>query len=354
MGFRLHKSVSLGKGVRLSLSRSGVGVSAGVPGLRYSVHSSGRTTRTASLPGTGISYRESSYAGPRRSAPRRAASPPPQVRMQPKAGFLAPKDEKLFVQGVTAYMQGRHEEALAKLVESSGRDRDGRHVGEEFFAGMCLVGLERNDEAISYVEHVVNSDEPIPDALMRKYGIGGQMVVAVTPITMVEVPMTSAGVALLLAELYQRGGRVDSAIELVESLGALSNEAACALSLADLYSDQRRWDEVVRVTDGFTSNSDDITALALVCRALAFNELGLHGASLVSANEALRFKKRQAEILHAARYQRALTYEAMNKRSQSRRDLERIYAEAPGFADVAERLGRSTTPPRPDLVDRKT
>lgn len=68
--------------------------------------------------------------------------------------------------------------------------------------------------------------------------------------------------------------------------------------------------------------------------------------------EALRFKKRAVEILYAAHYQRAETYEVMNKRTQARRDLERIYAEAPGFGDVAERLGLERTPPRPDTAPR--
>lgn len=44
MGFRLYRSVRLGKGLRLNLSKSGVGVSVGPSGLRYSVHSSGRRT----------------------------------------------------------------------------------------------------------------------------------------------------------------------------------------------------------------------------------------------------------------------------------------------------------------------
>lgn len=86
---------------------------------------------------------------------------------------------------------------------------------------------------------------------------------------------------MLLVELYQRADRVGDAIELVESLGSLSNDAVCALSLADLYSVQRQWDDVVRVTDGFTANTDDITALILF-RAQAMCELGLHDASLVA------------------------------------------------------------------------
>lgn len=217
---------------------------------------------------------------------------------------------------------------------------------------MCLVGLERNNEAIAYLEKVTDADDPIPDDLMAKYGIGGQMVVSVTPIAVVEVPISTVGAALLLAELYQCIDRVDDAIELVESLGAMSNDPSCALSLADLYSARRQWDDVVRVTDDFTSNTDDLTALILVFRAQALSELGLRDAALISAKEALRFKKRSAEVLHAARYQRALTYEAMNKHTQSRRDPERIYAEAPDFADVAERLGLEGAPPRPDRAAR--
>src|SRR6266540_3202508 len=105
MGFRLYKSVKLGKGVRLNLSKTGVGISAGVPGARYSVHSSGRTVKTVGVPGTGVYYRKDSYSKSGRASGSRAAPAPTAVApTYPKAGVLAPKAEKLFVQGVTAYM----------------------------------------------------------------------------------------------------------------------------------------------------------------------------------------------------------------------------------------------------------
>ena len=56
MGLRFRKTISLLPGVRLNISKSGVGVSAGVPGLRGSINTSGRVTGTASIPGTGVSY----------------------------------------------------------------------------------------------------------------------------------------------------------------------------------------------------------------------------------------------------------------------------------------------------------
>ena len=56
MGLRFHKSINICKGVKLNLSKSGVGVSLGTNGARYSMNTSGRRTATFGIPGTGLSY----------------------------------------------------------------------------------------------------------------------------------------------------------------------------------------------------------------------------------------------------------------------------------------------------------
>ena len=50
MGLRFRRSENLGPGVRLSVSKTGLGISAGMPGACYSVHSSGRRTTSAGIP----------------------------------------------------------------------------------------------------------------------------------------------------------------------------------------------------------------------------------------------------------------------------------------------------------------
>lgn len=55
MGLRFRKSVNMGP-VRVNFSKSGVGVSAGVKGYRVTKRADGKTQTTASIPGTGISY----------------------------------------------------------------------------------------------------------------------------------------------------------------------------------------------------------------------------------------------------------------------------------------------------------
>ncbi len=56
MGFRFRKSFKVAPGVRVNVGKKSVGVSVGGKGARVSVNSSGRVTKSASIPGTGISY----------------------------------------------------------------------------------------------------------------------------------------------------------------------------------------------------------------------------------------------------------------------------------------------------------
>lgn len=59
MGLRFRKSIKIAPGVRMNLSKKGVGMSVGGKGARYSISATGRRTASVSIPGTGISYSRS-------------------------------------------------------------------------------------------------------------------------------------------------------------------------------------------------------------------------------------------------------------------------------------------------------
>jgi hypothetical protein len=63
MGFNFRKSKSIFPGVKINLSKSGIGVSAGVKGARISRSATGRKTVSGGIPGSGLSYRKSIKAG---------------------------------------------------------------------------------------------------------------------------------------------------------------------------------------------------------------------------------------------------------------------------------------------------
>lgn len=58
MGFRFRKSINLGKGFRINLSKSGPGFSWGGPGFRLTRTAKGNIRGTAYIPGTGMSYQK--------------------------------------------------------------------------------------------------------------------------------------------------------------------------------------------------------------------------------------------------------------------------------------------------------
>lgn len=63
MGIRFRKSINLGGGFRINVSKSGVGYSWGGKGFRYTKTARGGNRSTYSIPGTGLSYVRESSSG---------------------------------------------------------------------------------------------------------------------------------------------------------------------------------------------------------------------------------------------------------------------------------------------------
>ncbi|HXE64281.1 MAG TPA: DUF4236 domain-containing protein [Bryobacteraceae bacterium] len=57
MGLRFQRRIRIAPGVRLNLSKSGIGASAGRTGLRVGMDAKRRKYFSVGLPGTGLSYR---------------------------------------------------------------------------------------------------------------------------------------------------------------------------------------------------------------------------------------------------------------------------------------------------------
>ncbi|SCW58511.1 Protein of unknown function [Ruminococcaceae bacterium YRB3002] len=60
MGLNFRKSISLGKGLKLNISKGGPSISFGKSGLRQSVNLKGQTRTTVGIPGTGVYYTKTS------------------------------------------------------------------------------------------------------------------------------------------------------------------------------------------------------------------------------------------------------------------------------------------------------
>src|SRR5947208_11759642 len=100
MGFRMRKSLKLAPGVRLNVSKTGIGMSAGVHGARYAVHSSGRRTTMIGNPIFGVGYVHQTGGGRRRTSSRSASAHAPPQPTPRKPGLFAPSGEKALYRAI--------------------------------------------------------------------------------------------------------------------------------------------------------------------------------------------------------------------------------------------------------------
>ena len=75
MGFRFRKSINLGGGFKVNLSKSGVGYSWGTKGMRFTKTATGKNRTTLSIPGSGISHVTESGGRKKSLAPRNTGVP---------------------------------------------------------------------------------------------------------------------------------------------------------------------------------------------------------------------------------------------------------------------------------------
>jgi tetratricopeptide (TPR) repeat protein len=336
MGFRIRKSVKLAPGVRLTASHRGASIRVGPRGAGVSASTSGRSTVSAGIPGSGVGYQKSWQAGSRGRS--RAAPVPVAPHRPPKPGLLAPGYEKAFHKALHRYAAGDTHGALMLFREAAEKDESNKVLADDFFAGLLSAQLRDDPSATWFLEKVVTSDQALPDHLMSKYVEGGEVAVPVTENVAAEVTFGSLAAVLTLAEVYQRNSRTEEAIGLIQQL--VMEEGShpfLTLSLCDLYAEVGAWDEIVEATAGIR-NEDDVSLQVRLYQARAFEQQRMNEAALEAYKDALRSKKRDPELLKEARYARAQLYLRTGKKAQGRKEFEKLYAEDANFRDVAELL----------------
>jgi tetratricopeptide (TPR) repeat protein len=332
MGFRMRKSIKVAPGVKVNVSKRGVGASVGGKGGRYSAHSSGRRTVSAGsgvVPG--VYYQKSvSGKGSSRGGSSGAAAPPPPPPAAPKKpGMFAPKGEKQLIQAIQSQD--------AQAIKQVGDEHPDFRLPSDSLAGIAMVTDQPQEAQRLLSDAFATGKDPAEDKFISTY-LRTRLELSIAEGITAELPVNRDAIGLALAELKQDDGDLDGAIDVVEQLEPTTYSA---VSLAELYTDAERWDDVIELTEGM-KNEDDASALLCVFRGQAFRAQGFYDAAHEALKEALRARSRGAEIRHHALFERAQNYLAQGKKAQARKDLERILAEDSGYEGVREQLAALT------------
>jgi tetratricopeptide (TPR) repeat protein len=213
-----------------------------------------------------------------------------------------------------------------------------------YLAGFLALKKEWPEEAANYLATAAEKHSRL-GRYFSKYGISAVMSLPITDEVSAHVGPDLRGVLLGMVEVYQRQKRWQDAITCLERLQRLEpDDVVVKLSRVELLlgahpGDKKVCQKVVRLVEGI-ENETPIHAALMLYRAKALRHLGLATADRDTLTATLRRKKgRSDDLLRALRYERALAYEDLGQKSRARAEFEKLYAEAPDFEDVAERLG---------------
>lgn len=119
MAFRFQRRIRIAPGVRINLSKSGLGLSVGPRGYSTSIGPRG-AYRSVGIPGTGLSYRENLGGGSHNGTEAIGSSTPSQVQAEidrdGKMHFLLP-DGSTAPQALAKRVRGQNREAIESLIK---------------------------------------------------------------------------------------------------------------------------------------------------------------------------------------------------------------------------------------------
>lgn len=344
MGYvRFWRRMKIAPGLTLNLSKSGGSLSFGPRGAKYTVGPRGRRA-TVGIPGTGLFYTQAASGGRRggsRGRPAAAQAPvvPPEERLT--LGFfkrlVTPAGEKSFVAGCRELAQGRYKAALPHF-EAATHLTDGA-----FAAGFLYLKQERTDKAIPLLAQAVRDHRKL-GRYFAKYGLALTLDLPITDEAEAHVGPTLRGALLTLVEAYQVAEDWHAAYQCLQRLRKLEpDDVVIRLSMVELlwqanHGNDETCRHIVKLTRE-TGNACFVHTALRLYKARALNGLNMHSAARSLLTETLRHRKDRAPgLLNALRYERALAYDGLGQPKRARSDLETIFADDPGFADVEKRL----------------
>jgi tetratricopeptide (TPR) repeat protein len=257
----------------------------------------------------------------------------------PKPGLFAGKAERALNEFLLDIYNAESVDTPAQVVEKAKALRaqyDELRPALELVSFLhAITDKELSKEASKWVEGLWKNREALfADSFVKKYLVGIYPSVQISRGISTNLPYNMQSLGFMYVEVLQGDEKYDEALA---ALNNLAPDALIAISTADIELSKKDFDAAIETTEDI-ENEDDITAMLLIFRGIAFRGKGLHEAALECFKRALAKKDRSQEILHRARFERADTYIAMGKKSMAVKDLEKILVDDPSYDGVSAKL----------------
>lgn len=345
MSWRFRRSMKIMPGVRLNFNKDSIGMSFGVTGARYTINSKGRRTVSAGFPGTGL-YNVETLSSGRTSRSSRSQetyeeAPTPSRSGPPAPGFFAGSAEHALNKFLLDVYNYEHPDTAKEIIEKATALRAKYpKLSPVLECTVFLHGIldsETKEQARTWGQAIWDARETIfSDKFVVKYLDGITPATQITRGISTNLKYNKQLFSFIWVEVLQDQKKYTEALEV---LNQMQPDQMVAISIADIENTMGEYDAAIETTEDI-ENEDDATAMLLVLRGIAFREKKLNEAALECFKRALSDKKRSEGLLHRALFERAETYDRMNKKAMAIKDLERILVDEPAYEEVEEKLAK--------------
>ena len=333
MGFRFFRRMKIAPGITINMSKSGPSVSFGPRGAKYTVSRKG-TRKTFGLTGTGLFYTKFN-SNKSKKKQRKKIIEENQGKLL-NIGFFkslfVPKEEKEFIEGCKSLVAGDNKKAYTIFKDVNG-------IADSYFlSGFLAFHFTKYDEALDFFNKAVELKNDLSKKI-NEYNMSVALSIPVTENIDVYIRPDITGILLALVEIYQIKKEFDKALKAAEKLLSISpDDLLIKLSYVELLTDINETKKDMKINDKIVKeiqnigNKEDIECALLLYKAKALINLNMYTAARDVLTFALRKKKgRSEELLNELMHQRAMVYNHLGKKSQAKKDLERIYMNEPDF-----------------------
>lgn len=336
-GFRFRKSFKIAPWFKINISKTGASVSLGPDDMHITTGMHG-TYFYMDLPGSGAYYRKKLDTKNGSDSDKQQAAEHTKLDLSFWQRLTTPPGEIALVDTLKAL----NEEDLDTAYRCA---KDAEHLADgAFLAGFIALQREDFEQAIYYLNHALKKKEDLGKNL-KSYEIDLVVDLPIAEEVGAKIRPNERGALLALAEAYQHADLDELAIEVTQWLHQHDPEdVVVRLSLAEML--KKRYPNAPQVHQQIVQLAEDvhnispIHASLMYYRARALRQLELLEGAKDTLTKALRRKKNYPDdLLRALRYERAVVYEMTGKEKDARKEYQRIYAESPGYEDVAARLG---------------
>lgn len=301
MGLRFRKSISLGKGVRVNISKSGIGMSAGVKGARIGLSSRKGTYVSGGIPGTGI-YGISYAKGGGRSATSASSGDSAKGCLMLLAAVIglgmlvaAPLLAAVLTAGGVAFYFWYSRTPKAKTKKLVGEARK-------------LLSADDNAQALTKLREA------------EKLGVEND-----------DLPY------LLGAALNNTRHSKEAIPYLEKHLSAHPDDIAIQMALANCYYSTDQFDKTIRIIQSLPEDAQNYPK-ALSLLGLSFAEQKKFDLAIDVMEKGPLRKRRLDDTLIEYHYNTALIYESAGDKKKALKHFKKVYAENTSYKEVSEKI----------------